>query len=329
MQKPILITGGAGYIGSHTVLELNDQGYDEVIVIDNLSTGKRELVPNHIPFYKADVQDHTKVKEIINKHKIQSIIHFAGSVIVPESVVDPIKYYTNNTVNSLQLIQTAVECNIRAFLFSSTAAVYGVSETIMVNENCPLNPITPYGQSKLMTENMLRDIHKATNLSVGILRYFNVAGADPKGRSGQIIPNATHLIKVICEVAAGKRPSIDIYGTDYPTKDGTGVRDFIHVTDLAKAHILTLKKLLSEDSQCFIANCGYGNGYSVLDAIHTAQEICGREIVYHKTPRRDGDIPALIADNTLIKESLEWLPNYEDLNQIIGSSLAWEKHGLR
>jgi UDP-glucose 4-epimerase len=323
-QKTVMVTGGAGYIGSHTALELLDNGWT-VVIVDNLSTGNLKLVPPQSIFYNADIGDSQTITDIIKKHHVMAIMHFAGSIIVPESVENPLKYYLNNTLNSYKLIEVAKQTNIKSFVFSSTAAVYGIPETESVSETSTLAPINPYGSSKLMTEQMLQDVHKAHGLHIGILRYFNVAGADKQGRSGQAMPNATHLIKVTCEVLTGKRPSIDIFGTDYPTPDGTCVRDYIHVTDLAKAHILVLNNLMN-DAQSIIVNCGYGRGFSVREVLDTAEKVIGHSVTKIESPRRAGDPPALIADNTYLTSKLGWKPQHNDLYEIIHSAFNWEKN---
>lgn len=324
MQKTVMVTGGAGYIGSHTALELLDNGYN-VVIVDNLSTGIRKLVPEQAVFYECDISDSQAITDIIKNHNITAIMHFAGSVVVPESVENPLKYYHNNTLNSFKLIEVAKQTGIQSFVFSSTAAVYGIPETSSVTENSRLAPINPYGSSKLMTEQMLSDVHKAHGLQIGILRYFNVAGADKAGRSGQAMPNATHLIKVTCEVLAGKRPQIEIFGTDYPTKDGTCIRDYIHVTDLAKAHILVLKNLIN-GTPSIVVNCGYGYGYSVHEVLECATKVLGSGFTKIESPRRAGDPPALISDNTFLTEKLGWKPEHNDLHEIIRSALNWEKN---
>jgi UDP-glucose 4-epimerase len=318
----ILVTGGAGYIGSHAVLELTEKGFN-VVVVDNLSTGNRNLVDKNIPFYEIDIDESDKIKNIIHKHHIDSIMHFAGSVIVSESVENPLKYYLNNTVKSQKLIDVAVQTKIKNFIFSSTAAVYGTPSESIVHENTLLSPINPYGASKMMTEHMLNDVHIAHNLNIGILRYFNVAGADFKGRSGQAMKNATHLIKVACEVMTGKRSHIEIFGTDYPTHDGTCIRDYIHVTDLVNAHIVVLNKLIEQHGKILV-NCGYGRGYSVNEVLDCAEQVLKNNIKKIKSPRRLGDPACLISNNTYLTQTLGWQPQYNNLFQIIQSALDWE-----
>lgn len=323
----ILITGGAGYIGSHMALELLDNN-ENFVILDDLSTGQIKSVPTNIPFYKGDIADTDLVTQILQKHKIEAIIHFAGSIIVPESVKDPLKYYLNNTVKSRSLIQDAVNNNVKYFIFSSTAAVYGMPQNIPVAETEPLNPISPYGTSKLMTELMLQDTAAAHNLSFVALRYFNVAGADPKGRTGQSTPNATHLIKIASQAALGLRPDIQVFGTDYPTKDGTGIRDYIHVSDLSKAHRLALN-YLRNNGVSKIINCGYNKGYSVLDIIRTMKEVSGVDIKIKETKRRAGDPAELIAETTNIRNTLKWVPEFDNLDLIIKHALAWEQKLLK
>jgi UDP-glucose 4-epimerase len=324
MQKTILVTGGAGYIGSHTALELLNNGWT-VVIVDNLSTGNRKLIPEQATFYHADIADTDTITDIIKKHNITAIMHFAGSVIVPESVANPLKYYSNNTLNSYKLIDVAVKTDIKYFVFSSTAAVYGIPDTIAVTETSRTAPINPYGASKLMTEQMLNDVHQAYGLQIGILRYFNVAGADKAGRTGQAMPNATHLIKVTCEVMLDKRPHIEIFGTDYPTSDGTCIRDYIHVSDLANAHSVVLDNLMG-GTPSILVNCGYGYGYSVREVLDTAQKVTGKPFVQIQSPRRAGDPPALISDNRFLTEKLGWKPKHNDLFGIIQSALNWEKN---
>ena len=323
MQKTILVTGGAGYIGSHTALELLDNGWN-VVVVDNLSTGNKKLVPQNAVFYHADIADSETIIDIIKRHNITAIMHFAGSIIVPESVGNPLKYYNNNTLNSYKLIDVAVKTNIEYFVFSSTAAVYGIPETDKVTETSRTAPINPYGASKLMTEQMLSDAHKAHGLKIGILRYFNVAGADKAGRTGQAMPNATHLIKVACEVMLNKRPHIEIFGTDYPTPDGTCIRDYIHVSDLANAHSVVLNHLIG-GTPSILVNCGYGRGFSVREVLDTAEKVTGNPFKQIESPRRAGDPPALISDNRYLTEKLGWQPKHDNLFQIIESALNWEK----
>eukprot|EP00903_Cladosiphon_okamuranus_P001259 g1257.t1 len=285
----VLITGGAGYIGSHTVLNFLDAG-ETPVVIDNLSTGFDWLVPENVPFYRLDIADRDGVEAVLRTHCVETIIHFAGSIILPESIENPLKYYRNNTANSLGLMEAAVACGVNHFVFSSTAAVYGLPETLPVSETAPTRPEAPYGTSKLMTEQMLLDASRAYDLTVTALRYFNVSGADPDGRSGQATHNASNLIKVACETALGKRASLTVFGQDYDTPDGTAIRDYIHVTDLATAHRLAVERMRQGGGN-LIANCGYGQGYSVLDVIRAVKSVSGRDFAVEMGPRRSGDCP--------------------------------------
>ena len=319
----VLVTGGAGYIGSHATLALLDAGY-EVVVIDNLSTGVREAVPANVPLVTGDVGDGELTGKIIREHNVQAIMHFAGSIVVPESVENPLKYYLNNTANSRTLIQSAVENGVKTFIFSSTAAVYGMPEKIPVTEDAPTVPINPYGTSKLMTEWMLKDTVAAHDLTAGVLRYFNVAGADPQGRVGQSTPRATHLIKVACQTAIGARDKIQIFGDDFPTPDGTGIRDYIHVCDLVDAHVELLKYLTSK-RQSVTMNCGYGTGYSVKQVLDTVQRVSGKTFNIEIATRRAGDPPIIVADPTQIGETLGWKPKHADLDFIVRTALDWEK----
>ncbi len=319
----VLITGGAGYIGSHMALELMSHG-EEFIILDDFSTGSRDAIPENIPFYEGDIGDSDLVSKIIKKHSINSIIHFAGSIVVPESVDNPLKYYLNNTVKSRSLIADAVAHKVRHFIFSSTAAVYGIPETIPVSETEKLEPISPYGSSKLMTEMMLKDTAHAHDLTYAALRYFNVSGADPMGRAGQSTPNATHLIKIATQAVLGQRSEVQVYGTDYPTKDGTGIRDYIHVSDLANAHKLALDYLRS-GGQSKVLNCGYGNGHSVLDIIEKMKNVSGTDFPVKFVERRAGDPAELIANPTSIIKLLNWVPKYNDLELMAGHALNWER----
>lgn len=324
MQKSILVTGGAGYIGSHAVLALKDSGWNPV-VIDNLVTGFRGAVPEDVPFVEGNIADHDLVSAVIEKYNIIAAMHFAGSVVVPESVSDPLKYYYNNTANTRSLLESMIKNNVRHFIFSSTAATYGIPETTPVNEDMPKNPINPYGTSKLMTEYMLSDVAAAHDFNYCALRYFNVAGADPKGRTGQSTAGATHLIKVAVEAALGKRESISVFGTDYDTEDGTGVRDYIHVSDLAAAHVIALEKLIESPEDSHILNCGYGHGFSVTQVLDAVDRITNNKLVRNLEPRRAGDPDALISDNHKIKQRFGWTPQYDDLNIIVSHALDWEK----
>jgi len=320
----VLVTGGAGYIGSHAVLALLDAGWN-VSVIDNLVTGFRWAVPDAVRFHEGDIGDEALVARIIAEDGIGAILHFAGSVVVPESVVNPLKYYRNNTANSRALIESAVKGGVKHFIFSSTAATYGIPDETPVREDMPTVPINPYGMSKLMTEAMLRDVAVAHPINYCALRYFNVAGADPAGRSGQSTAGATHLIKVGVEAALGKRDGVSVFGTDYATPDGTGVRDYIHVTDLADAHLHALETLIAQPDASHVMNCGYGRGFSVLEVLDSVDRITNKTIVRRMEPRRLGDPDALIADNSRIMATTEWRPKLDDLDMIVAHALAWER----
>ncbi len=322
----ILVTGGAGYIGSHMVHELADAG-EGVVVLDNLSTGFRSALPAAVPLVIGDTGDQGLVSSILKEHKITAIIHFAASIVVPDSVRDPLSYYRNNTMNTRSLLEVAVKVGVGQFIFSSTAAVYGNPDTLPVTEDAPNKPISPYGTSKLMSEMMLHDVGAAHPLKYVILRYFNVAGADPKLRTGQSTPAATHLIKVAVETALGMRPKLDVYGTDYPTPDGTCIRDYIHVSDLARAHSAALAHLRrGGDSATF--NCGYGHGASVLEVIEAVKRAAGRDFPVRTTERRPGDPASLIADVSRIRAVLKWSPQFDNLDTIVSHALAWERRLL-
>jgi UDP-glucose 4-epimerase len=320
----VLVTGGAGYIGSHMVLALTDRGEDTV-VLDNLSTGVRANISPKARFIEGNVGDAALVARVIRDHRVDAVVHFAGSIVVPDSVTDPLGYYLNNTVHSRTLIEQAVKGGVPHFIFSSTAAVYGIPATNPVGEDAPLAPISPYGASKLMTEWMLRDSAAAYGLSYVALRYFNVAGADPKGRSGQSTPRATHLIKVACELATGKRSSMQIFGRDYPTPDGTCVRDYIHVADLIAAHAAALDWMRAGKGRTAVMNCGYGRGSSVLEVIGAVEKASGKTLAVTEAPRRAGDPPALVAVADRVRRELGWTPRHEALDEIVASALAWEK----
>jgi UDP-glucose 4-epimerase len=323
-RLPVLVTGGAGYIGSHAALALLDAGWP-VVVIDNLVTGFEWAVPAGASFVKGDVADGALLGRLIAEHGIGAIMHFAGSVVVPESVEDPLKYYENNTVKSRALIESAVKGGVGHFIFSSTAATYGIPETVPVAEDAPTQPINPYGWSKLMTERMLKDSAAAYALNYCALRYFNVAGADPQGRSGQSTKGATHLIKVAVEAATGKRGHVDIYGSDYDTPDGTGVRDYIHVSDLAAAHLHALERLIAAPQESLVMNCGYGRGFSVNEVLDCVDRITNRAVERRPMPRRAGDPPVLVADNARILATLPWRPERDRLDTIVADALAWER----
>jgi UDP-glucose 4-epimerase len=325
-DKPfgVLVTGGAGYIGSHAVLALRDAGWP-VAVIDNLVTGFRFAVPDDAAFYQGDIEDQALLARIFAERGIGAVMHFAGSVVVPESVSDPLKYYHNNTVKSRALIEAAVNGGVRHFIFSSTAATYGIPEVEAVTEDTPQVPINPYGWSKLMTERMLADTAFAHAMNYCALRYFNVAGADPEGRTGQSTAGATHLIKVAVEAALGKRDHVAVFGTDFDTPDGTGVRDYIHVSDLAAAHVLALEELVANPATSLTMNCGYGRGFSVLEVLDAVDRVTNRTIERQLQPRRAGDPGSLISDPSRIKATLPWWPQYADLDTIIGHALQWER----
>ena len=320
----VLVTGGAGYIGSHAVLALLDAGR-RVAVIDDLTTGFRWAVPDGVAFYAGDIADAALLARIIEAEKVGAIMHFAGSIVVPESVADPLKYYGNNTSKSRALIASAVAGGVPHFIFSSTAATYGIPETVPVREDMPTVPINPYGRSKLMTEQMLADVTAAHPMNYCALRYFNVAGADPHGRSGQSTAGATHLIKVAVEAALGKRSHVSVFGTDYATPDGTGVRDYIHVSDLAAAHVHALDKLMAEPSVSHVMNCGYSRGFSVLEVLNSVDRVTSMTIERRIEARRAGDPDALIADNAKILATLPWRPERNDLDVIVRDALAWER----
>ncbi|HEX8534740.1 MAG TPA: UDP-glucose 4-epimerase GalE [Allosphingosinicella sp.] len=323
--KPaVLVTGGAGYIGSHAVLALLDAGWP-VVVIDNLVTGFRWAVPEGAVFAEGDIADQALVGRLIDEHGIGAIIHFAGSIVVPESVENPLKYYENNTVKSRSLIESAVKGGVRHFIFSSTAATYGIPEQVPITEDARTQPINPYGWSKLMTERMLADTAFAHSLNYCALRYFNVAGADPQGRSGQSTAGATHLIKVAVEAAIGKRSHVSVYGTDYDTPDGTGIRDYIHVSDLAAAHVDALEKLIEDPETSHVMNCGYSRGFSVLEVLNSVDRVTNMTIERRMEARRAGDPDALVADNSKILATLPWRPRRNDLDTIVADALAWER----
>ena len=318
----ILVTGGAGYIGSHMVLELLSAG-EKVVVLDNLSTGVRAAVPAEAQLIVGDVGDQEAVTGLMRRHGVEAVVHFAGSIVVPDSVVDPLGYYNNNTVKSRALMAAAVAAGVKNFIFSSTAAVYGMPSTNPVSEMNELKPISPYGTSKLMTELMLADVARAHDFRYAALRYFNVAGADPMGRSGQSTPRATHLIKVACQTALGDHAQLSVYGTDYPTPDGTCVRDYIHVSDLARAHMAALRNLRNGGASD-VFNCGYGRGYSVLEVIEAVKKVSGVDFKVSFGPRRAGDPAALVAAAGHIRNVLGWQPQLEDLATIVAHAYAWE-----
>src|SRR5580704_7372739 len=319
----ILITGGAGYIGSHMVHALRDAG-EQVVVLDNLSTGFKWAVAAGVPLVIGDTGDQPLVARIIPEHGVSAIIHFAASIVVPDSVSDPLGYYRNNTVNSRALIECAVNGGVRQFIFSSTAAVYGNPTRVPIGEDDAVVPMSPYGSSKLMTEIMLRDAGVAHGLDYVILRYFNVAGADPQARTGQSTRGATHLIKVAIETALAKRAKIDVFGTDYPTPDGTCIRDYIHVTDLVRAHSDALAYLRAGGAPVTL-NCGYSHGFSVLDVIDTVKRVSGVDFRVELGDRRPGDPAQIVAASNRIRSVLGWRPQFDDLATIVSHALAWER----
>ena len=319
----VLVTGGAGYIGSQTVYALVDAG-ERVVVIDNLTTGFDWAVATEAKLLVGDIGDQALVTRAITEHGVDAMIHFAGSIVVPESVTDPLGYYRNNTVNSRAMIECAVECGVKNFIFSSTAAVYGNPGRVPVSEDDPTVPMSPYGSSKLMTEVMLRDCGLAYGLQHVILRYFNVAGADPQERTGQSTKGATHLIKVAVETALGKREKIDVFGTDYDTPDGTCIRDYIHVSDLARAHLDALAHLRGGGASLTL-NCGYGHGFSVLEVIDTVKRVSGVDFKVTFADRRPGDPARVVAASDRIRAILNWRPQFDDLGTIVAHSLAWER----
>jgi len=323
-MKSVLITGGAGYIGSHMVKLLGEQTDYDITVIDNLSTGKKEAVL-YGDLIVEDLSNSNGISRIFSKRRFDAIIHFAASIIVPESVTNPLQYYSNNTVNTIKLISMALQYKVKYFIFSSTAAVYGIPDEIPVKETTSVHPINPYGMSKLMSERILTDAAQAhKDLKYIILRYFNVAGASSDGKVGQNFPQATHLIKKAAQTIIGKRGYLEIYGTDYDTADGTGVRDYIHVEDLAAAHLSALE-YLKEGNSSDIFNCGYGKGYSVREVIDTMKKVSGMDFTTREAPRRAGDPPILVADNSKILRHLSWKLQFNSLSLICKTALEWEK----
>jgi len=325
-RESVLVTGGAGYIGSHVVLQLRSRG-ERVVVLDNLSTGFRQAVGD-TPLLVGEVGDRELVARIIGEHGVGTVMHFAANTIVPESVRDPLKYYANNTCATRNLLEACFRAGVRQLVFSSTAAVYGMPESGVAREDMALAPINPYGTSKLMSEWILRDLAAASDFRYVALRYFNVAGSDPAGRIGQATAKATLLIKVACEAVVGKRPHVSIYGTDYPTPDGTGVRDYIHVDDLARAHLDALDYLRAGGAAA-VFNCGYGHGYSVREVLDSVQRVAGRRISIREEPRREGDPPSLVARADRIRDVLGWRPQLDDLDTIVRTALRWEETLLR
>lgn len=329
MMKPtIMVTGGAGYIGSHAVLALLDSGYG-VVVLDNLTTGFAWLVDKRALLIEGAVEDEALVRQICADHAIKGVLHFAGSIIVPESVENPLKYYRNNTAATRSLLEALIASGVKHMIFSSTAATYGIPDVVPVTEDSPKRPINPYGMSKLMTEQMLSDVASATpDFNYCALRYFNVAGADPHGRAGQSTAGATHLIKIAVEVACGKRDQLSVFGTDYDTPDGTGVRDYIHVSDLAAAHVLALEALFADPKTSHTLNCGYGRGYSVLEVLEAVQRVTNYPVKHVMEGRRAGDPDCLISDNKAILARFGWQPRYDNLDIIVRDALNWER-GLK
>jgi UDP-glucose 4-epimerase len=319
----VLVTGGAGYIGSHTVHALAEAG-ERVVVIDDLSTGFSAFLPEGVPLFIGDAADENLVEEVIATHGVDSIIHFAGSIVVTDSMRDPLAYYRNNTMTTRSLLNAAVKCGVKRFLFSSTAAVYGNPDQVPVAETAPTRPLSPYGFSKLMTEIMLHDVATAHGMNFVVLRYFNVAGADPRARIGLATVGATHLLKIAVEAATGQRAKIDVFGTDYPTPDGSCIRDFIHVSDLAQAHRAALSYLHGGGASTTL-NCGYGRGYSVLETIEAVRRVSGANFAVQYAPRRPGDIVTVVADTGRIRSTLDWKPQYDDLDTIAAHALAWEQ----
>ncbi len=319
----VLVTGGAGYIGSHTVRSLQEAN-QSVVVIDNLSTGLSAFVPEGVPLFIGDAADENLVDMVIAQHGVDSIIHFAGSIAVPESMRDPLLYYRNNTMTTRSLLNAAVKRGVNRFISSSTAAVYGEPDQVPVPEHARTHPLSPYGSSKLMTEIMLHDVASAHGMSYVVLRYFNVAGADPLARVGLATVGATHLLKIAVEAATGQRAKIDVFGTDYPTPDGTCIRDFIHVTDLADAHRAALSYLQGGGASVTL-NCGYGRGYSVLETIDAVRRVSGRQFAVSYAPRRPGDVMTMVADTSRIRATLDWTPQYDDIETIAAHALAWEQ----
>ncbi|MGP1395769.1 MAG: UDP-glucose 4-epimerase GalE [Inquilinaceae bacterium] len=322
-ETTVLVTGGAGYIGSHAVLALREAGFS-VVVLDNLSTGYADAVPYDVPLVEADVGDAGLLTDVLQRHRINAVMHFAASIVVPDSVAMPLDYYRNNVVNSHTLIAACVATNVRHFVLSSTAAVYGNPDRPDVDEDTIPQPINPYGASKLMAERMLADVALAHDLRHVTLRYFNVAGADPAGRIGQRNPAATHLIKLACLTALGRRPHCRIFGEDFPTPDGTGVRDYVHVTDLADAHVLALRYLLA-GGPSLVANCGYGHGYSVREVLRAVETAYGAALPVESAPRRPGDPAALVAAAGRVRTVLGWQPRFDDLDAIVRTALDWER----
>ena len=324
---PVLVTGGAGYIGSHMVHALVDAG-EPVVVLDDLSSGHARALPRPATFVAGDVADERLVRRLLATHRIDAVAHFAARIVVPESLADPLGYYLANTVKTRALVAAAIAAGVRNVIFSSTAAIYGEPAVSLVSEEHPPAPINPYGRSKLMSEWMLADAARAHDLRFVALRYFNVAGADPQGRTGQSTPNATHLIKVACQAALGLRPQLTVFGTDYPTPDGSCVRDYVQVSDLAAAHVAALAHLRAGGDSLTL-NCGYGQGHSVLDVVEAVRRVAGVDFPVVRTARRPGDPAALVAKADRIRAQLDWMPRYDDLETIVAQALAWERRAAR
>ena len=323
LDGKVMVTGGAGYIGSHAVLALLDAGH-EVVVVDNLVTGFAWAVDPRATLVEMNVAD-ARMADLLREHRVRAIMHFAGSVVVPESVTDPLKYYRNNTAATRTLLESAVAAGVPHFIFSSTAATYGTPDHVPIAEGDPTVPINPYGTSKLMTEAMLKDVAVAHPMNYCALRYFNVAGADPQGRSGQSTAGATHLLKIAAEAATGKRAHVSVFGTDFPTRDGTGIRDYIHVSDLAAAHVAALDLLVAGPARSHTLNCGYGRGFSVLEVLDAVDRVTNHKLERRMEPRRAGDPAELVADNRAILAALPWRPERDDLDTIVRDALAWER----
>lgn len=324
MDGTILVTGGAGYIGAHAVLALRDAGRP-VVVVDTLATGFRAAVPDGVPLVEADIADGAAIGRVIAEHKVAAIMHFASALLVEESVRDPLKYWRNNVAGTTALVGAAVAGGVRHFVFSSTAATYGMPDTSPVAEDAPQQPINPYGRTKLAIEGLLSDVASAHPINYAALRYFNVAGADPQGRAGQSTRGATHLIHVAAEAVAGKRDGISIYGDDYPTPDGTCVRDYIHVTDLAAAHVLALDALIADPATSHRLNVGYGRGFSVVEVLDAVDRVAGQPVRRSTAPRRAGDPPSLVADAGEIRRRWGWTPRLDDIDTIVADGLRWER----
>ncbi|MBA2467616.1 MAG: UDP-glucose 4-epimerase GalE [Sphingomonas sp.] len=323
-KTTVLVTGGAGYIGSHAVLALLDAGWP-VAVIDDLSNGSRDIVPDAATFVEGSIADRGLVERVLGEQRVGAILHFAGSIVVPESLEKPLDYYANNTLASHALISAALAAGVRHIVFSSTAAVYGEPERVPIEEGDAKQPINPYGASKLMTERMLADTAAALPINYAALRYFNVAGADADMRSGQIGKGSTHLIKVAVEAAVGKRDHVAVFGMDYPTPDGSCVRDYVHVSDLVAAHLAALERLIAKPDENLVLNCGYGNGLSVLEVLDALDKVVGTPIPRRVMPRRAGDPPLLVASNRALVETLAWQPRFADIETIIRHALNWEQ----